>query len=389
MITTTQKSGRPELRGAGCRTGKQGGSEGGCAGPETQSRGSQKESSPRPSFVLRRFPTAGRLRFFNHPPTTQNCSWTCHHRSSRDTLTSQHNLLPEGPLHSLPQVVQRVAPDSTAPPTGPQPNLQTTVTVSMATALQGPVPVTPRSASTLPPPRLIISSAPQVPPSLGPPLPGGPAPAAGAPADPLGLQAARETPRPSLPVLESGREGDLAQLKLDNLLGADLCLSEQYKYQVLLGQIRLPGALRLAQAYVHEAAPYTSALQALKRRYRQPRHLVQTILDAPALKVGDLRAFYSFACSVQSLVGMLKTLEGQNGHELHCSSHVDRLLSKMPPAHRLDFIERCLRDGILEAGADRAYTLQDLAAWLQMKSQAEQISSQVAALYQGDTPRTG
>lgn len=326
---------------------------------------------------------------------------------------------PGVPSHTpLPQSVQRVKLVSTVPPIGPQPNLQTTVNLTQANpaaVLQGPVPMTPKSvglppalALTPPPPHLsaqVITSDPHVASSLGPLLPGGPAPAAGAPvyrppANLLGLQssavcqptgssgqAAREIPRPALPVFKSGRESDLAQLKLalDNLLGGDLCLSEQY--QVMLGQIKLTSALQLAKAYVHDPTPYASALQALQQRYGQPRHLVQTILNAPALKMGDTSAFYSFGCSVQSLVGMLKTLEGQNGHELHCSSHVDCLLSKMPPTYRVDFIEYCLRDGILQAGADRTYTLQDLATWLQMKTQAEQISSQVAALYQADTPR--
>lgn len=80
--------------------------------------------------------------------------------------------------------------------------------------------------------------------------------------------------------------------------------------------------------------------------------------------MGDANAFDSFAFSVQSLVGILRTLEGQNGYELHCGSHVDCLLSKMPPTYRDDFVEYCLRFGILQTGTDRTYTLQDLAAWL-------------------------
>lgn len=303
----------------------------------------------------------------------------------------------------LPQVVQRVIPFSTVPPTGPQPNLQTSVTLTLAkpaTALHGPVPMTPKPVGL--PPALALTLPP---PSLGSLLPRGRAPPTGAPLcrppanlvgssavyQPTGSsgQVAREIPPPSLPVFESGKESDLVRLKLalDHLLGDDLCLSEQYKYQVLLGQLKLPRALQLAKACMHDSAPYTSALQALKQRYGQPSHLVQAVLNTPALKMGDTSAFYSFASSVQSLVGMLKTLEGQNGHELHCSSHVDCLLSKMPPSYRVDFIEYCLQDGILQVGADRTYTLQDLATWLQMKSQAEQISQQVAALYQADAPR--
>lgn len=208
------------------------------------------------------------------------------------------------------------------------------------------------------------------------------------------LATALGIPRPSLPVFESGRESDFALLKLalDNILGSNVHLSEQYKYQVLIGHIKLPSALQLAKAYMHDPTPYTSALQALQDKYGQSRQLVQSelgaILNAPTLKMGDTNAFDSFALSVQSLVGMLKTLEGQNGYELHCGSHVDRLLSKMPPTYRDGFVEYCLGHGILQTGTDRTYTLQDLATWLQTKSQAKRISSRAATLYQTDTARS-
>uniref|UniRef100_A0AAV2KV07 Uncharacterized protein n=1 Tax=Knipowitschia caucasica TaxID=637954 RepID=A0AAV2KV07_KNICA len=86
----------------------------------------------------------------------------------------------------------------------------------------------------------------------------------------------------------------------------------------------------------------------------QIRQLVQSelgsILNSPAIKSGDAEAFDSFALSVQSLVGMLRTLEGTVGYELRCGSHVDRLLSKMSPAHRDGFVEYCLCRGILQPG---------------------------------------
>lgn len=195
-------------------------------------------------------------------------------------------------------------------------------------------------------------------------------------------------PRPTLPVFESGRESDFALLKmaLDSLLNNHSHLNEQYKYQVLLSHLKLPSALQLAKAYMHHPSPYTAALNALQDKYGQPRQLVQselgTILNSPALRMGDANSFDSFALSVQSLVGMLQTLEGQNGIELMCGSHVDRLLSKMPPAYRDSFVEYCLNRGILQSGSDRTYTLPDLATWLQIKSQAKRISSRAAALYQ-------
>uniref|UniRef100_A0AAV2L5E3 Neurotransmitter-gated ion-channel ligand-binding domain-containing protein n=1 Tax=Knipowitschia caucasica TaxID=637954 RepID=A0AAV2L5E3_KNICA len=161
-------------------------------------------------------------------------------------------------------------------------------------------------------------------------------------------------PRPTLPYFESGRESDFALLKmaLDNLLSIHTHLSEQYKYQVLLGQLKHASALQLAKAHMYHPQPYTTALKALQDKYGQPRQLVQselgTILSMPAFKPGDFAAFDSFALAVQSLVGMLRSLEGHNSYELMCGSHVDRLLSKMPPHLRDSFVEYCLTRGILQ-----------------------------------------
>ncbi|KAK7877689.1 hypothetical protein WMY93_031608 [Mugilogobius chulae] len=194
-------------------------------------------------------------------------------------------------------------------------------------------------------------------------------------------------PKPALPIFESGRESDFALLKmaLDNLMNSHPHLSEHYKYQVLLSQLKLPSALQLAKSYMYDSRPYTAALGALQDKYGQPRQLVQSelgaILNSPAIKSGDAEAFDTFALSVQSLVGMLRTLEGPIGYELRCGSHVDRLLSKMPPAHRDGFVEYCLCRGILQPGTDLTYTLPDLAAWLQMKAQAKRLASRATYLY--------
>ncbi len=135
---------------------------------------------------------------------------------------------------------------------------------------------------------------------------------------------------------------------------------------------------------MHHVQPYNASLQVLQEKYGQSRQLVQSelgaIMSAPPLKMGDFNAFDSFALSVQSLVGMLRTLEGQNGYELMCGSHVDRLLAKLPPAYRDSFVEYCLSHGILQTSKDRTYTLPDLEAWLQTKSQAKHFSSRAAAV---------
>ena len=73
---------------------------------------------------------------------------------------------------------------------------------------------------------------------------------------------------------------------------------------------------------MHDPRPYTAALHALQDKYGQQRQLVQselgTILNSPAIRSGDAEAFDSFVLSIQSLVGMLQTLEGQGGFELKC-----------------------------------------------------------------------
>ncbi len=135
---------------------------------------------------------------------------------------------------------------------------------------------------------------------------------------------------------------------------------------MLLSHLKFASAQQHAKAYMHHVQPYTTSLQALQEKYGQPRQLVQSelgaIMSALPLKMGDFNAFDSFALSVQSLVGMLRTLEGQNGYELMCGSHVDRLLAKLPPAYRDSFVEYCLSHGILQTGTDRTYTLPDLGA---------------------------
>ncbi|KAK7890973.1 hypothetical protein WMY93_022936 [Mugilogobius chulae] len=96
-------------------------------------------------------------------------------------------------------------------------------------------------------------------------------------------------PKPALPIFESGRESDFALLKmaLDNLMNSHPHLSEHYKYQVLLSQLKLPSALQLAKSYMYDSRPYTAALGALQDKYGQPRQLVQSelgaILNSPAI----------------------------------------------------------------------------------------------------------
>ncbi|XP_055008882.1 uncharacterized protein LOC129408678 [Boleophthalmus pectinirostris] len=104
------------------------------------------------------------------------------------------------------------------------------------------------------------------------------------------------------------------------------------------------------------------------------------------IRAGDPEAFDNFALSVQALVGMLRSLEGENGYELRCGSHVDRLLSKLPANYRDGFMEYSISHSILATGTDKTYTLPDFSTWLQLKSHAKRISSRAALMFQ-DPPK--
>ncbi|KAL0147788.1 hypothetical protein M9458_056904 [Cirrhinus mrigala] len=190
-------------------------------------------------------------------------------------------------------------------------------------------------------------------------------------------------PKPRLTVFSSGKESDFLMLKkgLDSILGPHRHLTEDYKYQVLLDHLQLPSAYQVAKRYVNSPYPYTNAMQALEQRYGQPRQLIQSelraILNAPAIRPGDAQGFEDFAAAVNTLVGMLNTMEGPSRYELQCGSHVDTLLTKLPVSYRDSFIEYCLNQHIIVSGSSRTYTLPEFAEWLERKSQAIQISRRV------------
>ncbi|XP_046576123.1 uncharacterized protein LOC124284108 [Haliotis rubra] len=127
------------------------------------------------------------------------------------------------------------------------------------------------------------------------------------------------------------------------------------------------------------------AFLALKERYGQSRQLVQSelrhIMNLPQVRYGDSEGFENFALSVHSLVGILRSVDGDNSNELRCWSHVDRLLSKMSQSHRDSFIEHCLNKGILTADGG-CYTLVDFSNWLQVKARAKRIAAASAPQYE-------
>lgn len=125
-------------------------------------------------------------------------------------------------------------------------------------------------------------------------------------------------------------------------------------------------------------------MRALEAKYGQPHQLIQSeissILNAPAVKPGDVDAFEEFSLSVHALTGLLRSLEGDNGLEMRCGSHVDRLISKLPANYRDSFVEHCLQKGIIRDGVEHGYTLQHLSTWLQTKAHAKRIANRAAVL---------
>ncbi|RXN36824.1 neuropilin and tolloid 1 [Labeo rohita] len=125
---------------------------------------------------------------------------------------------------------------------------------------------------------------------------------------------------------------------------------------------------------------------ALQRQYGQPHQLAQSeiaaLLNSPDIRVGDAKAFQSFALNVDLLVGMLLSLEGPQGRELSCTGHVDRLLSKLPKHYRDSFIEHLQLRGRLHTDSLNPYNLHDLADWLKVKAEAQRLSTKMVQRYQ-------
>ncbi|KAK7878134.1 hypothetical protein WMY93_031215 [Mugilogobius chulae] len=73
--------------------------------------------------------------------------------------------------------------------------------------------------------------------------------------------------------------------------------------------------------------------------------------------------------------------------ELQCGSHVDRLLTKLPPSYRDSFIEHCITRGIIRTGSSRTYNMYDLSEWLERKSHVLQLSKQASQPQHLDKPQ--
>ncbi len=70
---------------------------------------------------------------------------------------------------------------------------------------------------------------------------------------------------------------------------------------------------------------------------------------------------------------MLTSLEGPHGRELSFTSHVDRLLSKLPKHYRFGFIEHLQLRGILSTDSLNPCNIHDLTDWLMVKAEAQSL----------------
>ncbi|XP_016138710.1 uncharacterized protein [Sinocyclocheilus grahami] len=183
-------------------------------------------------------------------------------------------------------------------------------------------------------------------------------------------------PSPTIPYFRTKDPSEFARLKiaLDNLLPPDS--TEMFKYQVLVDHLKLDDACLIADSFLHSPTPYRDTMLALIERFGQPHQValrrIATILDSPDISRNDPSAFEKFSLQVQSLVGLLKTLNQAGSMELHCGSHVACLLNKLPPERRADFRRHMLhRPGV-------TYSLVDLAEWLKYESWCQSYDDQTA-----------
>ncbi|XP_067219120.1 uncharacterized protein [Chanodichthys erythropterus] len=297
------------------------------------------------------------------------------------------------PMQSAPARMQPVHQSAAVQPAHSyvQPQRQPVAVQSAPASLQPQYPqIVPAPVQPVPAQPAVHPQRPYLPSSLPPPPWPGPQPQTYYPVNSvtpglieMAIASSYGIPKPKLAVFSSGKESDFLMLKkgLDSILGPHRHLTEDYKYQVLLDHLHLPAAYQVAKRYVNSPFPYTSAMQALEQRYGQPRQLIQSelraILNAPAVRPGDAQGFEDFAAAVNTLVGMLNTMDGPSRYELQCGSHVDTLLTKLPVSYRDSFIEYCLNQHIIVSGSSRTYTLLEFAEWLERKSQAIQISRRV------------
>ncbi|XP_051980634.1 uncharacterized protein LOC127641859 [Xyrauchen texanus] len=153
------------------------------------------------------------------------------------------------------------------------------------------------------------------------------------PSPPPEIELMYRGPTPTIPdfIHPNPREFSRLKIALENILPANA--TERFKFQILMDHLKLEEALLIADSYCHSQHPYTRTMAALDQQFGQPHQLalqrIAELMDGTNIASGDQKAFRLFALKVRSLVGMLEQL-GKTGHfELHCGSHVSRLLGKL------------------------------------------------------------
>ncbi|RXN10472.1 islet cell autoantigen 1-like protein [Labeo rohita] len=183
-------------------------------------------------------------------------------------------------------------------------------------------------------------------------------------------------PTPSIPDFITGDPSEFTRLKiaLENLLPSDA--TELFRYQILMDHLRLDEARLVADSYLNSPFSYSDTMAALIERFGQPYKLalrrIAKVMDAPDIRRGDTASFDKFALQIRSLVGMLETLGHEGQAELRCGSHVERLLSKLPPEMRSEFRRHMFR----RPGA--VYNLVDFSEWLQYEAWCQSSESQIS-----------
>ncbi|KAE8276983.1 hypothetical protein D5F01_LYC25284 [Larimichthys crocea] len=192
-------------------------------------------------------------------------------------------------------------------------------------------------------------------------------------------------PKPSIPPLMSPDPREFSRMKiaLENILPSDA--TERFKFQILTDHLRCEEASLVADSYSNSRQPYTDTMTALTKMYGQPHKLavqrITELMDGPDVHSGDVKAFRLFALRVRSLVGMLEQLGSRGRMELHCGSHVSRLLSKLPHDLTASF-KRFIHPMRVVIP-----TLTDLAEWLEYELEVQEDSGKGAS-YRREEPST-
>ncbi|KAJ8412318.1 hypothetical protein AAFF_G00145850 [Aldrovandia affinis] len=180
-------------------------------------------------------------------------------------------------------------------------------------------------------------------------------------------------PRPTIPNFSTRDPCQFARLRIA-LGNLPANTTELFKYQILVDHLKLEEACLVANSYLNSLTPYSDTMAALNEKYGQPHQIalkrIASVMDSPDVRRGDTAAFEKLALQVQSLVGMLKTLNPEGDSELRCGSC--SMSTQLPPEMSSDS-RRCMfhRPGAV-------YTLHNFSEWLQYESWCQDFDGQTS-----------